>query len=384
VSYRSRKRPADGNLPARLAPPARVPLCNSGRGESKTFVRGANDDSGRHNGQRCNAGRIANPSYGGLPSAARPKRTCSAPVSVAILVTGAVLLFMSRASWGSDDVRADAKSPAARSIGTDGDPAKANEGNNVAETSRRDPSSDQSVPAISAASFPPLNRPELLRTLQTVALFGLISIAPVGLLMVTAFVRINMVLILLRQALGSPQVPGNQVLTGLALLLTALVMHPIGEKVYRDAIVPYSAGQLSAAEAWTIGSEPIKIFMADQIVWTKHQDYLRALHEYAVPPGSHPGQTGPARAQDFPLRVVAPAYLLSELTTALTIGFFVYLPFLVIDLVVSSVLAATGLFMLPPALVAMPVKLIVFVLADGWMLVATMLLNSFAASPGVP
>jgi flagellar biosynthetic protein FliP len=215
-----------------------------------------------------------------------------------------------------------------------------------------------------------------------VVLFGLISLAPVALLMVTAFVRINIVLILLRQALGSPQVPGNQVLTALALLLTALVMRPVGEEVYHKAILPYASGQVSAAAAWEAGKPPIKAFMVDQIVWTKHQDYLPALYDYAVPPS--PGRVDPApvRTLEYPLRVVAPAYLLSELTTALMMGFYLYLPFLVIDLVVSSVLAATGLFMLPPALVATPVKLIVFVLADGWLLVATMLLSSFGASGG--
>jgi flagellar biosynthetic protein FliP len=236
-------------------------------------------------------------------------------------------------------------------------------------------------PSFSVSS---LSSSETIRTLQNVALFGLISLAPMGLLMVTAFVRINVVLILLRQALGSPQVPGNQILTALALLLTALVMHPIGEKVYRTAILPYSSGQLAAGQAWTAGSEPIKTFMVDQIVWTKHQDYLQALHEYAVPLSPGHIERAPVRPEDFPLRVVAPAYLLSELTTALLMGFYVYLPFLVIDLVVSAVLAATGLFMLPPALVATPIKLIVFVLADGWILIASMLLSSFAGASGVP
>ena len=141
-----------------------------------------------------------------------PARRLSA---VAILVTAALFVIVPRASWAIDDVQADTKS-AARSAGTDGRPARSSEGNPASETIRREQPLDQSGSVISAASFPPLNRPELLRTLQTVALFGLISIAPVGLLMVTAFVRINMVLILLRQALGSPQVPGNQVLTGLA------------------------------------------------------------------------------------------------------------------------------------------------------------------------
>jgi flagellar biosynthetic protein FliP len=221
-------------------------------------------------------------------------------------------------------------------------------------------------------------REDTYRTVQNVALFGLITLAPIALLMVTAFVRINIVLILLRQALGSPQVPGNQILTALALLLTALVMRPHAERVYHDAVRPYAAGEVSAEHAWAAGVKPIKGFMVDQIVLTKHQDYLESLYDYAVP--DSPGRIDPSqiRVEDFPLHVVAPAYLLSELTTALLMGFYIYLPFLVIDLVVSSVLAATGLFMLPPSLVATPVKLIVFVLADGWLLIATMLLSSFA------
>jgi flagellar biosynthesis protein FliP len=174
------------------------------------------------------------------------------------------------------------------------------------------------------------------------------------------------------------------VLTALSLLLTALVMWPIGEKVYHDAIVPYKSKQLELAQAWDAGTQPIKTFMIEQIKRTNHEDYLHVLYDYAVPKSPGRSNPDPVRADDFPLRVVAPAYLLSELTTALLIGFVVYLPFLVIDLVVASVLAATGLFMLPPALVATPIKLIVFVLADGWMLIATMLLSTFAVAAGGP
>jgi flagellar biosynthetic protein FliP len=213
---------------------------------------------------------------------------------------------------------------------------------------------------------------------QTVALYGLLWLAPMGALMLTAFVRINIVLVLLRQALGSPQVPGNQVLTALALLLTALVMRPVGQRAYDRAVVPYLSGKATAASAWAAGSAPLKEFMVDQIVKTKHQDYLWTLYHYSLAPGDP--RPEPQYGHEFPFRVVAPAYLLSELTTALVIGFLIYLPFLVIDLVVSAVLAAMGLYMLPPTLVAMPLKLIVFVLADGWMLVASMLLSSFAVA----
>jgi flagellar biosynthesis protein FliP len=214
------------------------------------------------------------------------------------------------------------------------------------------------------------------KSVKTVGLFAIVSLAPAALLMMTAFVRIQIVLVLLRQALGSPQVPGNQVLTALALLLTVLVMKPVGENVYQHAVAPLMAGTSTPAQAWEDGSRPIKRFMVDQIVRTRHEHYLVDLYDYAVPPT--PDRKEPKYGDDYPFHVIAPAFLLSELTTALTIGFIIYLPFLVIDLVVSAVLAAMGLFMLPPTLVALPLKLILFVLADGWLLVASRLLQTFS------
>jgi flagellar biosynthetic protein FliP len=221
---------------------------------------------------------------------------------------------------------------------------------------------------------------DAMRTVQSVVLFGLVSLAPVAFLMITPFVRINIVLVLLRQALGSPQVPGNQVLMALSLLLSALVMRPVGERVYHDAVEPYMEGKAGALVAWDAGAKPIKGFMVDQIVRTNHQDYLWSLYQHTAEASA--GAAVPEGPDDFPLGVVAPAFILSELTTALMYGFYLYLPFLIIDLVVSSVLAAMGLFMLPPTLVAMPVKLIAFVLADGWLLVADMLLSSFSVTGG--
>jgi flagellar biosynthetic protein FliP len=308
-----------------------------------------------------------------------------------VALSMAVVLFAAPSGVALATARSAADEPAAAttssrqgaaesSVGGSSAP-KAITGSDDVRINRPSVSNASAAPSL---SIPDLSSKETMRTLQNFALFGLISLAPMGLLMVTAFVRINVVLILLRQALGSPQVPGNQILTALALLLTALVMHPIGEKVYRMAVLPYSSGQLPAGQAWVAGTQPIKEFMVDQIVGTKHQDYLQALHEYAVPPSPGHVDLAPLRPEEFPLRVVAPAYLLSELTTALLMGFYVYLPFLVIDLVVSAVLAATGLFMLPPALVATPIKLIVFVLADGWLLIASMLLSSFAVASGGP
>jgi flagellar biosynthetic protein FliP len=215
-----------------------------------------------------------------------------------------------------------------------------------------------------------------LKSVKTVALFAVVSLAPAALLMLTSFVRIQIVLVLLRQALGSPQVPGNQVLTALSLLLTLLVMRPVGEDVHRRAIAPLLAGEMTPAKAWEEGSRPVRRFMVDQIVRTRHEHYLADLYDYAVPPS--PERPELKFYDEYPFHVIAPAFLLSELTTALTIGFIIYLPFLVIDLVVSAVLAAMGLFMLPPTLVALPLKLILFVLADGWLLVATRLLQTFS------
>ncbi len=274
-------------------------------------------------------------------------------------------------------VLADSGTPASAEV------SKATRINRASDLEKTSPAAAVAVPA--PFKMPGFDgSPEMSRTIQNVALFGLISLAPAAVLMVTSFVRINIVLILLRQALGSPQVPGNQVLTALALLLTALVMRPVGELIYHDAIVPYQSNKLSAEAAWKAGSQPIKAFMVGQIVRYKHEHYLRALDNYASPSQAGRRESALAVVEDFPLRVVAPAYLLSELTTAFMMGFYLYLPFLVIDLVVSSVLAATGLFMLPPALVAMPLKLIVFVLADGWLLVATMLLSSFSVASSTP
>ena len=216
---------------------------------------------------------------------------------------------------------------------------------------------------------------DILKTATPVVLYALAAVAPAAVLMLTAFVRISIVLNLLRQALGSPQIPGNQVLMALALMLTALVMRPVADRVYSDAIDPYLHDRATPKQAWEAGSKPIKTFMIRQVYATHHERYLRDLYDYSEPPG--PSRVEPTDPEQLSLRVVAPAYLLSELSTALVIGFSIYLPFLVIDLVVSAVLAAMGLVMLPPSQVALPLKLIAFVLADGWWLVPSMLLKSF-------
>jgi flagellar biosynthetic protein FliP len=201
--------------------------------------------------------------------------------------------------------------------------------------------------------------------------------------MVSAFVRIQIVLSLIRQALGSPQIPGNQVISALALLLTLIVMAPIGKRVYERAIEPLAAGRIDTQTAWDEASHPFKSFMIAQIARTKHEHYVWEIHDLGQSldhAQAAESTAEPTELEQFPLHVIAAAFLISELTTAIFIGFAIYLPFLVIDLVVSAILSAMGLFLLPPTLVALPVKLILFALADGWMLTAGMLLRSFAAA----
>ena len=218
-----------------------------------------------------------------------------------------------------------------------------------------------------------------------------VTFLPAALLMTTSFVRIQITLSLLRQALGSPSVPGNQVIVALSLLLTILIMRPVGDRVYEQAVTPYMEGRMTQADAVRTGIEPVRQFMIAQILNTGHGAYLEELADYArdqegrgkssstsKKPPAEPAST--SSTENLPLHVVAPAFLLSELTTALLIGFAVYLPFLIVDLVVATILAAMGLWMMPPSLVSTPAKLILFVLADGWMLTAGALMNGFAVS----
>jgi flagellar biosynthetic protein FliP len=240
------------------------------------------------------------------------------------------------------------------------------------------PPEDADAPGPAAAptpAVPGLPVDALVRNAGAVAVVSAISLVPAAVLMLTAFVRISVVLLLLRQALGNPQVPGNQAMTALALMLTVLVMWPVGERVHRDAIEPLSRGRVDAGTAWAAASGPILGFMAGQIDRAGHNDYVRTLYEHAVPASA--GRAMPESIEECPFHVVAPAFLISELTTAFRMGFALFLPFLVLDLVVASVLSAMGLFLLPPTLVALPLKLGVFVLADGWLLVSDMLIRSF-------
>jgi len=211
----------------------------------------------------------------------------------------------------------------------------------------------------------------LSSTIQVMLLLTVLSMAPAVLLMTTCFVRIIVVLGLLRQAIGTQQLPPSQVITSLALFITLLIMTPVWKQVYDQAIVPYTNQQISLEEAWTAGAAPIRKFMSMQIERTGNSEDVWLFLNYT------PDQPAPTSYDDVPLQALLPAYMLSELKTAFLIGFQVYLPFLIIDMVIASVMVSMGMLMMPPVLVSLPFKLLLFVLLDGWHLVVGMLMESF-------
>ena len=203
-------------------------------------------------------------------------------------------------------------------------------------------------------------------SLQTLILLTSLSFLPALLLMMSSFTRIIIVLSLLRSALGTPSSPPNQVLVGLALFLTFFVMSPVLEKMYTEAYLPYSEKKISLEQAFNTGIVPLKAFMLRQ---TRETD----LALFVKISNSEPLQT----AEDVPLRILVPAYVISELKTAFQIGFVVFIPFLIIDMVVASVLMSMGMMMVSPAMISLPFKIMLFVLADGWNLLIGSLVQSF-------
>ena len=201
--------------------------------------------------------------------------------------------------------------------------------------------------------------------IQTLLFFTALSFLPAVLLMMTGFTRIVIVLSLLRQALGTQSSPPNQVIIGLSLFLTFFVMGPTLDKVYADAYLPYSKNSIAFEQALEKAETPMREFMGKQ---TRQSDLALFVRLAKLPPG--------ATAQTVPMRVLVPAFVTSELKSAFQIGFMIFIPFLVIDIVVASVLMSLGMMMLSPVLVALPFKLMLFVLADGW----NLLIGSLAAS----
>jgi flagellar biosynthetic protein FliP len=203
-------------------------------------------------------------------------------------------------------------------------------------------------------------------SLQTLILITSLTFLPAILLMMTGFTRIIIVLGLLRSAIGTPASPPNQVLVGLALFLTFFVMAPVFDKIYTEAYVPFSQNKITLEQAYEKGSAPLKEFMLRQ---TREADLALFVRISESSP--------PETAADVPLKILVPAYVTSELKTAFQIGFIVFIPFLIIDMVVASVLMSMGMMMLSPAIISLPFKIMLFVLADGWNLLIGSLVQSF-------
>jgi len=222
----------------------------------------------------------------------------------------------------------------------------------------------------------------LSSTLNILILMTVLTLVPSILILCTCFIRIVVVLGLLRQALGTQTLPPGQVITGLALFMTFMVMAPTMQKIQADALGPLSRGEIDQMSAWVRAKQPLRDFMFDQIERTDNWGDVYLVLRYRGIDTSRPETF---QRQDVDMISLVPSFILSELKTAFLIGFRIYLPFLIIDMVIASLLISMGMMMLPPVLISLPFKLVLFVLVDGWRLVAGNLLDSFATSspPGL-
>jgi len=236
----------------------------------------------------------------------------------------------------------------------------------VAITGHAGPAAAQPLPGIDLNVQPTDEPAQVVNTVKILLLLTLLSLVPAFLLMMTSFTRIIVVLSLLRSAVGTQQTPPNQVLIGLALFLTIFIMAPVARQVNEQAVQPYLANQISQQQAWDSAYAPLRKFMLRQ---TREKDLALFV--------KLSGREKLRNEQDVPAGVLIPAFVISELKTAFQIGFMIYVPFLVIDMVVASTLMSMGMFMLPPVMISLPFKILLFVMVDGWYLVVKTLVESF-------
>ncbi len=222
------------------------------------------------------------------------------------------------------------------------------------------------IPKVDISISSPTEPKELVSTLNVIIVLTLLVLAPSLILVMTSFLRLIVVFSFLRQALGTQQMPPNQILVSLAMILTFFIMQPVGEKAYNAGIKPYIEKKIGYEEAFERGVEPFKEFMIKN---TREKDLALFFRIRKL--------KNPKSYKDVPLMVAIPAFLISELKSAFEIGFLLFLPFLVIDMVVSSVLMSMGMMMLPPVMISLPFKLLIFVLVDGWNLLVGNLIESF-------
>ncbi|EAH6261484.1 flagellar type III secretion system pore protein FliP [Campylobacter lari] len=225
---------------------------------------------------------------------------------------------------------------------------------------------EATIPTVNLSLSAPNSPQQLVTTLNIVIVLTILALAPTIVFVMTSFLRLVVVFSFLRTALGTQTMPPNTILVTLALILTFFIMEPVATKSYNEGIKPYIAEQIGYEEAFAKGIKPFKDFMLKN---TREKD-LALFYRIR-------NLENPKTIDDVPLTVLVPAFMISELKTAFEIGFLLFLPFLVIDMVVSSVLMAMGMMMLPPVMISMPFKLLIFVLVDGWNLLIQNLVKSF-------
>jgi flagellar biosynthetic protein FliP len=202
--------------------------------------------------------------------------------------------------------------------------------------------------------------------MEVLILFTILAVAPAVLVLCTCFTRIIVVLSFMRQALGTQNMPPNQLLVGFALFLTISIMQPTGERIYKDGILPYMNKKVATTQVLEVFESELRKFMKKQV----RKDDIGLFYDVS-------GKNPPNTIEEVPIHFLIPAYIISELKTAFQIGFLIYIPFLILDMVIASVLMAMGMMMLPPVVVSLPFKLLLFVLVDGWKLITGSLLRSF-------
>ncbi|HBV96613.1 MAG: flagellar biosynthesis protein flip [Peptococcaceae bacterium BICA1-7] len=222
------------------------------------------------------------------------------------------------------------------------------------------------LPSIDLRVSPSDQPTEVVDSVKLLVILSVITLAPAFIMMVTSFTRIIVVLSLLRGAIGTPTAPPNQVMVGLALILTFFIMSPVYGQINENAVKPYLNNQISQEQAFAEAYSPLRTFMLKQ---TREKDLALFV--------SISKSDRPQNEEDVPLSVLAPAFAISELKTAFQMGFLLYVPFVVIDIVVASTLMSMGMFMLPPVMIALPFKILLFVMVDGWYLVVKSLVESF-------
>lgn len=272
---------------------------------------------------------------------------------------------------------ASVKTAVKTDVKTDAESESASKSENNAENEEKNEEKNEAaaeVQPFSPSSW--LSPGGISQSVLMVVILSAVSLAPAFVMMTTSFVRIFVVFGILRHGFGTQGIPGTQILAALALFMTLFIMYPTWERVYSDALIPYQNGEISAEDAWKHGLKPLRDFMGEQLEHTGNTDEILLFWRYSPEPPTEE-MLASCTMEDVPTHVLLPAFMLSELKTAFLIGVQLLLPMLVIDLLVSAVLVSMGMYMLPPTLVSLPFKLLLFVLVDGWRLVVEMLLVGF-------